>query len=141
MEYKYTLDFQSVDHDILNTVEDVVKYFIDEILPYFFSDFEYEMSVIRKKGKEYMDITINKVTQYEDDLNAEEIIELMSDKAYEETGNEEYLQTEDTTWLQQELSRIWKEWKQKENVNMQFYKFVESKMYRVCLEDKSYICL
>lgn len=68
------------------------------------------------------------MTPYEDYISAEDIIEKLSEEAYEEyDGADDYLQGVNTEWLQEQLDKICKEFKIREKIETPFYQTQKQK--------------
>lgn len=100
----------------------------------FIEDFSYE-----ENGKTFMEIEIFEIKRSEDEINAEHLVELMSNNAYDEyDGAEDYcdrLENADKTWLSENLNKVWKEWKKRENIVIPFYDILSRKDYKVQIEN------
>lgn len=90
--------------------------------------------------KLYFDITIGNCNWYKDNINTDDILEYLSNKCYEESGDLEirnYLKNinqKNIYWLQEKLDELWKEFKEKAKIYSPFFTFSNEHDYRVYLE-------
>lgn len=100
----------------------------------FVEDFSYE-----ENGKTFMEMEIFEIKRSEDEINAEHLVELMSNNAYDEYDDaEDYcdrLENADKTWLEENLNKVWREWKERENIVIPFYDILSRKDYKVQIEN------
>lgn len=127
-EYVYIDEYGNC---IPNNVTDV-KGRLEEALCEFGGELEEE------NGELYTYIRLADVEPYEDDLNADEILETMKDKACAEDlegWTPDYLEYVDTSWLQEQLSKIWKEFKYRENISSPFCTIISEQYYKCFVKE------
>ena len=121
--------------DIYDNVDDLIEDYICSIIPSEYDEEELKEISYIKDGKRYLYLDIDTVTPYEDYISAEDIIEKLSEEAYEEyDGADDYLQGVNTEWLQEQLDKIWKEFKVREKIEAPFYQTQKTEEYRVYFE-------
>lgn len=131
---KYTIS-EMERSDIYDSVDDLIEDYICSIIPSEYDDKELKEISYIKDGKRYLYLDIDTVTPYEDYISAEDIIEKLSEEAYEEyDGADDYLQGVNTEWLQEQLDKIWKEFKVREKIEAPFYQIQKTEEYRVYFE-------
>lgn len=131
---KYTIS-EMERSDIYDSVDDLIEDYICSIIPSEYDEEELKEISYIKDGKRYLYLDIDTVTPYEDYISAEDIIEKLSEEAYEEyDGADDYLQGVNTEWLQEQLDKIWKEFKVREKIETPFYQTQKTEEYRVYFE-------
>lgn len=131
---KYTIS-EMERSDIYDSVDDLIEDYICSIIPSEYDEEELKEISYIKNGKRYLYLDIDTVTPYEDYISAEDIIEKLSEEAYEEyDGADDYLQGVNTEWLQEQLDKIWKEFKVREKIEAPFYQTQKTEEYRVYFE-------
>lgn len=131
---KYTIS-EMERSDIYDSVEDLIEDYICSIIPSEYDEEEVKEISYIKNGKRYLYLDIDTVKPYEDYISAEDIIEKLSEEAYDEyDGADDYLQGVNTEWLQEQLDKIWKEFKVREKIEAPFYQTQKTEEYRVYFE-------
>lgn len=131
---KYTIS-EMERSDIYDSVDDLIEDYICNIIPSQYDDEEIKEISYIKDGKKYLYLDIDTVTPYEDYISAEDIIEKLSEEAYDEyDGADDYLQGINTEWLQEQLDKIWKEFKKREKIEVPFYQTQKTEEYKVYFE-------
>ena len=105
MDYKYSC---KEDGPVLYTLSEAIDDYIQEL----YSDGNIE-------GNGYIETDVRVCTPYEDEINVGRIIEKLYEEALDECefADENYLQNVNTTWLSQELNKVWRKWKKKEKID------------------------
>lgn len=131
---KYTIS-EMERSDIYDSVDDLIEDYICSIIPSEYDEEELKEISYVNNGKRYLYLDIDTVTPYEDYISAEDIIEKLSEEAYDEyDGADDYLQGVNTEWLQEQLDKIWKEFKKREKIEAPFYQTQKTEEYRVYFE-------
>lgn len=131
---KYTIS-EMERSGIYDSVKDLIEDYICSIIPSEYDEEELKEISYIKNGKRYLYLDIDTVTPYEDYISAEDIIEKLSEEAYDEyDGADDYLQGVNTEWLQEQLDKIWKEFKVREKIEAPFYQTQKTEEYRVYFE-------
>ena len=138
MEQKqYMIDGYS---EVYNSVTEAI---IDYIEEYLFDYKPEEEFIVKEDDGDYVYQQVLEVKEAEDEINVERIVEMMSNIAYDEYDDAENycmdLENADTTWLDEQINKIWKEWKKRENISFPFLETVCIKEYKVKVEDKKVI--
>lgn len=121
--------------DIYDSIEELIEDYICSIIPSAYDEEELKEISYVNNGKRYLYLDIDTVTPYEDYISAEDIIEKLSEEAYDEyDGADDYLQGVNTEWLQEQLDKIWKEFKKREKIEAPFYQTQKTEEYRVYFE-------
>lgn len=119
-------------YDVLDAYseKEVIEYIIDDL-----TNEEY--------AEEKFNIEIGLRKDYEDYLSAEDIIEDMQVQAYDESDyGIDYLQNiknEDIDWFQDELDKLWIEFKNKIKETPPFYERLTCKNYRAHVNNKGIV--
>ena len=78
---------------------------------------------------------VAEVREAKDEINVNRIVDMMSNIAYDEYDDAENycmdLESADTTWLDEQINKVWKEWKKRENISFPFLETVCIKEYKV----------
>ena len=126
--------------EVYNSVTEAIINYIEEYL------FDYkpeEEFIVKEDDGDYVYQQVLEVKEAEDEINVERIVEMMSNIAYDEYDDAENycmdLENADTTWLDEQINKIWKEWKKRENISFPFLETVCIKEYKVKVEDKKVI--
>lgn len=95
----------------------------------------------RINGEGYVETNVNIYTPYEDEIDAVDIVEKLYEIALDEYeyADENYLQNVDTTWLSQELNKVWKKWKKREKISPPFYEVDHIENYKIHYKDDEVI--
>ena len=138
MEQKqYMIDGYS---EVYNSVTEAI---VDYIEDYLFESEPEEEFIVKEDDGEYIYQQVIEVKEAEDEIDTEHIVEMMSNIAYDEYDDAENycmdLESADRTWLQEQMNKVWKEWKKRENISFPFLETVCSKEYKVKVEDKKVI--
>lgn len=127
-------------HEIYDSVKEAIVDYIEEYL------FEYELEevfLVKEEDGDYVYQQVAEVRPAEDEINVERIVETMSNIAYDEYDNvENYcmeLEDADTTWLSEQMNKVWQEWKKRQGIKFPFLETVCIKEYKVKVEDKKVI--
>lgn len=126
--------------EVYNSVKEAIVDYIEEYL------FEYEPEEIFLKKEDdgyYVYQQVAEVREAKDEINVNRIVDMMSNIAYDEYDDAENycmdLESADTTWLDEQINKVWKEWKKRENISFPFLETVCIKEYKVKVEDKKVI--
>ena len=126
--------------EVYNSVKEAIVNYIEEYL------FEYEPEEIFLKKEDngyYVYQQVAEVREAKDEINVNRIVDMMSNIAYDEYDDAENycmdLESADTTWLDEQINKVWKEWKKRENISFPFLETVCIKEYKVKVEDKKVI--
>ena len=126
--------------EVYNSVTEAI---IDYIEEYLFDYKPEEEFIVKEDDGDYVYQQVLEVKEAEDEINVERIVEMMSNIAYDEYDDAENycmdLENADTTWLDEQINKIWKEWKKRENISFPFLETVCIKEYKVKVEDKKVI--
>lgn len=138
MEQKqYMIDGYS---EVYNSVTEAI---IDYIEDYLFESEQEEEFIVKEDDGDYIYQQVLEVKEAEDEIDAEHIVEMMSNIAYDEYDDAENycmdLESADRTWLNEQINKVWKEWKKRENISFPFLETVCFKEYKVKVEDKKVI--
>lgn len=127
MDYKYSC---KDDGPCFNSLDEAIEDFINDL----YCDGEIN-------GEGYIETDVNICTPYEDEINAVRIIEKLYEEALDECefADENYLQNVDTTWLSQELNKVWKKWKKREKISPPFYEVDHIENYKIHYKDDEVI--
>ena len=138
MEQKqYMIDGYS---EVYNSVTEAI---IDYIEEYLFDYKPEEEFIVKEDDGDYVYQQVLEVKEAEEEINVERIVEMMSNIAYDEYDDAENycmeLEYADTTWLDEQINKVWKERKKRENISFPFLETVCIKEYKVKVEDKKVI--
>ena len=119
MDYKYSC---RDDGPCLDSLYEAIEDFINDL---------YCDGKINGEG--YIETNVNIYTPYEDEIDVIDIIEKLYEIALDEYeyADEDYLQNVDTTWLSQELNKVWKKWKKREKISPPFYEVDHIENYKI----------
>lgn len=126
--------------EIYDSVKEAIVDYIEKYL------FEYEPEeyfLVKEEDGDYVYQQVAEVRPAEDEINVERIVEMMSNIAYDEYDDPENycmeLEDADTTWLSEQINKVWQEWKKRQGINFPFLETVCFKEYKVKVEDKKVI--
>ena len=123
--------------------DSVTEAIIDYIEEYLF-EYELEETFLKKEDDgDYVYQQVAEVREVKDEINVNRIIDMMSNIAYDEYDDvENYcmdLESADTTWLDEQINKVWQEWKKREGINFPFLETVCIKEYKVKVENKKVV--
>ena len=125
---------------VYNSVTEAI---IDYIEEYLFDYKPEEEFIVKEDDGDYVYQQVLEVKEAEDEINVERIVEMMSNIAYDEYDDaEDYcmeLENADRTWLQEQMNKIWQEWKKRQGIKSPFFETVCFKEYKVKIENKKVI--